>query len=56
MNAATALTVRGLRARPVNVPLARPLRTAGGVVATAPLVLVDLETHQDVVGRSYVFC
>jgi mandelate racemase len=53
---AAPLSIRRVRARPVNVPMARPLRTAGGAVASAPLVLVDLETDQGVVGRSYVFC
>ncbi len=50
------LTIRSLRARPVNVPLARPLQTSGGAVATAPLVLVDLTTEEGPVGRSYIFC
>ena len=49
-------TLLGLRARPVNVPMARPLRTAGGVVETAPLVLIDLETSEGIPGRSYLFC
>jgi mandelate racemase len=40
----------------VNVPLARPHPTASGVVESAPLVLVDLETDEGLVGRSYVFC
>jgi mandelate racemase len=53
---APALTFRGLRVRPVNVPMARPLRTAGGVVETAPLVLIDLETAEGITGRSYLFC
>ena len=48
--------VRGLRATPVNVPLARPHPTAGGLVESAPLALLDLETDQGLVGRSYVFC
>jgi mandelate racemase len=48
--------VRSLRAIPVIVPLARPHPTAGGVVESAPLVLLDLETDQELVGRSYVFC
>jgi mandelate racemase len=48
--------VRSLRATPVNVPLARPHPTASGVVESAPLVLLDLETDQGLVGRSYVFC
>jgi mandelate racemase len=40
----------------VNVPLAHPHPTASGVVESAPLVLLDLETDQGLVGRSYVFC
>jgi mandelate racemase len=40
----------------VNVPLARPHPTAGGVVESAPLVLVELESDQGLTGRSYVFC
>jgi mandelate racemase len=49
-------SVRSLRATPVNVPLARPHPTASGVVGSAPLVLLDLETDQGLVGRSYLFC
>jgi mandelate racemase len=48
--------VRSLRATPVNVPLARAHPTAGGVVESAPLVLLDLETEQEVTGHAYVFC
>ena len=47
--------LRSLRATPVNVPLARPHPTASGVVGSAPLVLVDLETDQGLVGHAYVF-
>ncbi len=50
------LVIRSLKARPVNVPMARPLATAGGSVTTAPLVLVDLETDRGVTGSAYVFC
>ena len=53
---ASALKIRSLRATPVNVPLARPHPTASGVVGTAPLVLVDLETDQGLTGYAYVFC
>jgi hypothetical protein len=35
----------------VNVPLPKPLLTAGGAVTSAPLVLIDLETRAGVVGR-----
>lgn len=47
--------IRSLRARAVNVPLEYPVRTSVGVVETAPLVLLDMETDQGIVGRSYVF-
>lgn len=47
--------ITGLRARAVNVPLEYPVRTSIGIVATAPLVLIDLETDQGIIGRSYVF-
>jgi mandelate racemase len=33
----------------------RPLKTGSGEVARVPLVLVDLETRQGVVGRAYLF-
>jgi len=48
--------IRCLRATPVNVPLARPHPTASGVVSSAPLVLMDLETDQGLTGHAYVFC
>ncbi len=48
-------TIRGLRARAVDVPMPRPLATAGGAVSSAPLVLVDLETDAGVTGSAYVF-
>jgi len=50
------LTIRKIRARAVNVPLAKPHPTAGGSVVSAPLVLIDLETEQGVTGRTYLFC
>lgn len=49
------LTITGLTARTVNVPLEYPVRTSVGVVATSPLVLIDLHTDTAIVGRSYVF-
>src|SRR5260221_9567849 len=32
------------------------IRRPAGVVESAPLVLVDLETDQGLIGRSYLFC
>jgi mandelate racemase len=49
------LTVRNLRLRAVNVPLSRPLRTAGGVVSSSPLLLIDLETEEGITGSAYLF-
>jgi mandelate racemase len=51
-----ALTVRSIRARGIDLALQRPVETASGVMRTAPLVLVDLETEEGVTGRSYVRC
>ena len=47
--------ITAVHARAVNVPLEYPVRTAVGLIATAPLVLVDLETDAGLTGRSYVF-
>jgi len=48
-------TITALRARPVVVPMGRPLATAGGAVSEAPLVLVDVETSGGIKGRAYSF-
>ncbi|TKK79013.1 mandelate racemase [Herbidospora galbida] len=50
-----AETISRVRARPVVVPMARPLRTASGSATAAPLVLFDVVTGGGVTGRSYVF-
>lgn len=49
-------TVRSVHARPVLAPLDPPLQTASGEVPTAPLVLIDVETSDGVVGHAYLFC
>jgi mandelate racemase len=51
-----SLTIRGLQVRGVNVPMRRPLATGAGTLDTAPLVLVDLATHEGVTRSSYIFC
>ena len=56
MGTSSELTIRGFRVRAVDVPMARPLATGGGMVSTAPLVLLDLLTDQGILGRAYVFC
>ena len=56
MNPNPHLTVRGLQARAVDVPMGRPLMTGGGEVGSAAMVLVDLLTGEGITGSSYVFC
>jgi mandelate racemase len=50
------LTIREVRARGLDLTLARPVETAVGVMHTAPLVLIDLFTEEGITGRSYVRC
>lgn len=50
-----AAKVERVVARAVNVPLEYPVRTSVGIVATSPLVLVDLHLDNGVVGHAYVF-
>jgi len=39
----------------VLAPMPRPVRTASGDILAAPLVLVDVQTNEGIVGRSYAF-
>lgn len=48
------LTVRGITARAVVLTLKRPIVARIATIADWPLILVDLETEQGVIGRSYV--
>lgn len=54
-DASGRLTISRLRPRAVNPPLPTPHPTAGGNLTSAPLVLLDLETREGLVGRAYVF-
>lgn len=47
--------LKELRVRAARVPLPRPHRTAGGVIAESPLVLTDVVTDAGVVGHSVLF-
>ncbi|MEC9347383.1 MAG: enolase C-terminal domain-like protein [Pseudomonadota bacterium] len=49
------MQIESVQARTVNVPLTRPLVTGGGSVGVAPLVLIDVQSDNVLVGRSYVF-
>jgi mandelate racemase len=48
--------LRSVRVRSVLVPLDPPIQTSSAEVPAAPIVLLDLETEDGVVGRSSVFC
>jgi mandelate racemase len=50
-----SLTIRSVKARPVDAPIARPIRTAVGTIPSAPLVLIDVLTEEGVTGSAYVF-
>jgi mandelate racemase len=52
----SGLTIRGVSATVVEVPMNFPLGTSAGTVRAAPLLLVDLETEEGVTGRTYLFC
>jgi mandelate racemase len=49
------LKITGVRVRAVSVPLEHPVRTSVGIVATSPLVLIDIDTNAGVKGHAYVF-
>jgi mandelate racemase len=50
------LTIRAVRARGLDLTLARPVETASGVMRSTPLVLIDLATDEGITGVSYVRC
>jgi mandelate racemase len=48
------LTFRSVEVRPVLVPLSRPVVSRVGLYEQWPLILIDLQTEQGIVGRSYL--
>ena len=50
------LTVRDVRAVPVEVPMTHALGTSRGAITRAPLLLIDVDTEEGITGRSYLFC
>jgi mandelate racemase len=48
------LTFKSLDARPVLVPLSRPVVSRVGLYEQWPLILIDLRTEEGIVGRSYL--
>jgi mandelate racemase len=49
------MRIRNIRLRPVAAPMKRPLTTSTGALTASALLLIDLETDDGVVGRSYLF-
>ena len=47
--------IRSVTARAVDAPISRPVKNAFGVIRSAPLVLIDVETDRGITGRSYIF-
>jgi mandelate racemase len=49
-----SLTLREIRARPVILPLARPVVARIAMITEWPLILIDLITEEGVTGRAYL--
>ena len=49
-----SLTVKGIRARPIVLKLKRPVVARIATITEWPLILIDLETDEGIVGRSYL--
>ena len=50
-----SMKIVAIRVRAVASPMKRPLATSTGTISVAPLLLLDLQTDGDIVGRSYLF-
>src|SRR5438270_10108616 len=48
------LTLRSVSARPVLVPMRRPVVSKVGLFDQWPIILIDLATEEGIVGRSYL--
>jgi mandelate racemase len=48
------LTIKEIRARPVALPLERPIVARIATIREWPLILIDLVTEEGVIGRSYI--
>ena len=47
--------IRSVKARGIDAPISRPVKNAFGIIRSAPLVLIDIDTDQGLTGRSYIF-
>jgi mandelate racemase len=48
--------LHSLRSVTVEVPMARALGTSADTIRSAPLLLIDVETEDGLVGHAYLFC
>jgi mandelate racemase len=53
---ATPLTLHSIQTRAAEVPMARPLGTSAQTMNSAPILLIDMQTEEGIVGRAYLFC
>ena len=53
---AAPLTLHSIQTRAVEVPMARPLGTSAQTMNSAPILLIDMQTEEGIVGRAYLFC
>jgi mandelate racemase len=55
MHSLPALTIRRISAVGVEVPMRYALGTSRGRIVKAPLLLIDVETAEGVIGRTYLW-
>ena len=53
---AAPLPLRSIQTRAVEIPMARPLGTSAQTMNSAPILLIDMQTEEGIVGRAYLFC
>jgi mandelate racemase len=49
------MKIEAIRTRAVGAPMKRPLATSSGKLTESALLLIDVQTDQGIVGRSYLF-
>ena len=48
------LTLKGIKVRPILLPLERPVVAKIATLYNWPLILIDLQTKEGIIGRSYL--
>ena len=49
------MRIASIKASAVMAPLAHPITTAQASIPAAPLVIVDVQTDEDIIGTAYIF-